>query len=81
MPSSNTLTIRSLDPVVKKHLRLRAASNGRSMEAEAREILRTALMPESGQLVERIRAIVDEVGGFEFEVPEREKLGDPPCFD
>lgn len=40
---STTLTIRNLDEGVKQRLRLRAASHQRSMEAEAREILATAL--------------------------------------
>ncbi len=34
-----TLTIRNLDENVKRRLQLRAALNGRSMEAEARELL------------------------------------------
>ena len=38
-----TLTIRNLDESTKARLRVRAAGNGRSMEAEAREILRTAV--------------------------------------
>jgi hypothetical protein len=40
---STTLTIRNLDEGGKQELRLRAASHQRSMEAEAREILATAL--------------------------------------
>ncbi len=36
---STTLTIRNLDEAVKQKLRLQAAIHGRSMEAEAREIL------------------------------------------
>jgi antitoxin FitA len=38
-----TLTIRNLDEGVKARLRVRAAHNGRSMEAEARAILGAAL--------------------------------------
>jgi plasmid stability protein len=38
-----TLMIRDLDDAVKARLRVRAAHNGRSMEAEARAILRAAL--------------------------------------
>lgn len=38
-----TMTIRGLDEDLKKRLRVRAAENGRSMETELREILRTAL--------------------------------------
>jgi len=37
-----SLTIRKLDDALKKRLRLRAAQNGRSMEDEARTILRSA---------------------------------------
>lgn len=36
---STTLTIRNLDEDVKQRLRVQAARHGRSMEAEAREIL------------------------------------------
>ncbi len=42
-----TLTIRKLPDEVHVRLRLRAARQGRSMEAEAREILRLALHDES----------------------------------
>jgi plasmid stability protein len=42
-----TLTIRDLDEAVKTRLRVRAAHNGRSMEAEARAILRAALAEPS----------------------------------
>src|SRR5437764_12204927 len=39
----STLTIRQLDEKTKTRLRVRAAQHGRSMEQEAREILRSAL--------------------------------------
>jgi plasmid stability protein len=38
-----TLTIRDFDDTLKSKLRVRAAANGRSMEAEVRAILRSAL--------------------------------------
>ena len=38
-----TLTIRDLDEHLKAKLRVRATGNGRSMEAEVRDILRLAL--------------------------------------
>jgi plasmid stability protein len=38
-----TLTIRKVDPEVQKRLRVRAAENGRSMEAELRQILKDAV--------------------------------------
>jgi antitoxin FitA len=37
------LTIRGIDDGLKRALRVRAAENGRSMEEEVRQILRTAL--------------------------------------
>ena len=40
---STTLTIRNLEEPVKQKLRVQAASHGRSMEAEAREILTRAV--------------------------------------
>lgn len=40
---STTLTIRNLAEPVKQKLRMQAASHGRSMEAEAREILTRAV--------------------------------------
>ncbi len=40
---STTLTIRNLDEGVKQRLRLQAARHQRSMEAEARQILATAV--------------------------------------
>ena len=40
---STTLTIRNLEEPVKQKLRIRAASHGRSMEAEARDILTSAI--------------------------------------
>jgi plasmid stability protein len=36
-----TIVIRDLDDKVKRNLQIRAATNGRSMEAEARAILTT----------------------------------------
>jgi plasmid stability protein len=41
--SMATLTIRNVDETVKRRLQVRAALNGRSMEAEAREVLSAAV--------------------------------------
>lgn len=43
---STTLTIRNVEMKLKETLRVRAAKNGRSMEAELRAILRDALKDE-----------------------------------
>ena len=81
-----TMTIRNLDDDVKVRLRVRAAQHGRSMEEEARSILRAALSPESkpattgAALVADIRALVEPFGDIELELPPREPLRDPPDF-
>ncbi|HET9816706.1 MAG TPA: bifunctional phosphopantothenoylcysteine decarboxylase/phosphopantothenate synthase, partial [Xanthobacteraceae bacterium] len=48
-----SITIRQLDEALKRRLRLRAARNGRSMEDEARTILRNATaLDDKAQLEE-----------------------------
>ena len=79
-----SLTIRNLDDPLKARLRIRAATNGHSMEQEAREILRAALNrepPRSGNLYDAIRACFTDSGGVELELPPREPMRDPPTFD
>jgi len=78
-----TLTIRRLDDNTKARLRVRAAHHGRSMEEEAREILRSALSvpPRSGEnLAESIRELFAPLGGVELELPPREPIRRPPAF-
>ncbi len=79
-----TLTIRNVDAAVKERLRVRAARHGRSMEAELRSILNSALGGGDDQeldLAEAIRRRFAPLGGVELEphppVPARE----PPQFD
>jgi antitoxin FitA len=50
-----TLTVRNLDEVVVRRLRIRAAEHGRSAEAEHREILRLALIGDEDHQAERHR--------------------------
>ena len=78
-----TMTIRNLDDELKARLRVRAAQHGKSMEEEARTILRDALEsePMSGkELVQRIREMVEPYGGIELELPPREPMREPPDF-
>ena len=77
-----SITIRQLSENTKRKLRIRAAQNGRSMEQEAREILKSALdkpsKPKSGaDLVKRIRSIWEPLGGVELELPPRQPMRDP----
>jgi plasmid stability protein len=79
-----SITIRRLDDALKSRLRIRAAVHGRSMEDEAREILRSTLSRESplrGNLAAAIRARFAPLGGVDLPFPEREPLREPPTFD
>jgi plasmid stability protein len=81
----SSITIRNLDPAIKERLRVRAAEHGHSMEAEARRILQTTLKgparAPASNLYERIRALVEPLGGIDLELPPREPTRDPPTFD
>jgi plasmid stability protein len=75
------ITIRGLDPELKERLRIRAARHGRSMEEEARVILREAIAEGTKsptRLADSIRRRFQAVGGVELELPEREPMRDPP---
>ena len=79
-----TLTIPDLEDSVEEKLCVRAAKHGRSTEDEARNILRAAVEEahtEPENLYQAIRRIVEPFGGFELELPPREKMRDPPRFD
>ena len=79
-----SITVRNLDDGLKRRLRIRAAENGRSMEQEARDILRAALdedSPTGKDLASAIRARFAPLGGIELELPPREPMREPPRFD
>jgi len=78
------MTIRNLDEQLKKRLRVRAASHGRSMEDEARDILRAALSTEAHRprnLAEAIRARIAPLGGVKLEIAPREPMPPPVTFE
>ncbi|MDB5481983.1 MAG: hypothetical protein JWO83_3036 [Caulobacteraceae bacterium] len=79
-----SITIRNLDDSLKTRLRVRAAVHGRSMEEEARDILRSSLAREPtapGNLAAAIRARFAPLGGVELPLPPREPMREPPTFD
>ena len=78
-----SITIRNLDDEVKRRLRIRAAANGRSMEEEARQILRAALGDADPpvNLAAAIRSRVAAVGGGDLDLAERDAMRPPPVFD
>ena len=79
-----SITVRNLDDDLKRRLRIRAAENGRSMEQEAREILRSALAVEAAptmNLGTAIRERFAPYGGVELDIPPRDPMREPPKFD
>ena len=59
---------------------MRAARHGRSMEQEAREILKAAVSEPEGQpkdLVEAIRRRFAKYGGVDLHIPPRGPIRDP----
>jgi plasmid stability protein len=56
-----TLTIRKVDPEVQKRLRVRAAENGRSMEAELRQIIKDAVGALRCQKEERLANLAEAI--------------------
>lgn len=80
----SSVTIRNLDPAVKERLRVRAAQNGRSMEAELRAIVTEAAAPARPpelNLYDRIRARVGPLGGVDLELPPRGTARKLPTFE
>jgi len=78
-----SLTIRKLEETLKGRLRVRAAARGRSMEEEARHILRAALNeapPPAGNLAERIRGRFAVLGDVQLPIAQREPLREPPII-
>ena len=78
-----SITIRNIDDDVKTRLRVRAADNGRSMEEEARVILRDAVETAKPplNLASAIRARIAPLGGVNLELPPRQPGCEPPSFD
>jgi antitoxin FitA len=76
-----SLTIRQLDESTKVRLRMRAAGHGRSMEEEARDILKVALntgRSAPSNLAESIRRRFAAVGGVKLPDLKREPMREPP---
>lgn len=73
-----SILIRQVDESTKARLRVQAAHHGRSMEEEAREILRCALKQEQREqehLVESIRRRVKAAGGgVKLAIPRRRPI-------
>ena len=77
-----TLTIRRLDDAVKAELRVRAARHGRSMEEEAREILKASVLGQPAvppvNLAESIQRRFAPLRGVSLKLPRRQPVRRPP---
>jgi len=76
-----SITIRNLDEETKARLRVRAAHHNRSMEDEARNILRAALAEQAGtprNLANAIRSRFQPLDGIDLPLPVREPMREPP---
>lgn len=76
-----SITIRNLDESTKTRLRVRAAHRNRSMEDEARTILRMALAEESTTPENLAHAIARRFQGLDasgLAVSAREPMREPP---
>lgn len=82
-----TITVRDLDDATRDKLRIRAARNGRSMEAEVRSILQVAVAAEPSTepgLGSRIRALFADVEpGVDLAdyIPAREPIDETRTVD
>ena len=81
-----TLTIRNVDPDLRERLRVRAAQNGRSMEAELRHLLAETLRDEAPRrevnLAEAIRRRFLPFGGVDdLEPHPAVEVTSPPPID
>ncbi|MGO8935328.1 MAG: FitA-like ribbon-helix-helix domain-containing protein [Terracidiphilus sp.] len=82
-----TIVIRKLDESVKRKLQIRAARNGRSMEAEARELISSAVEDGGTKLREKdlgtaIHKRFAALGGVDLKIPPRRKSHRPiPTFE
>lgn len=80
----STLTIRKVDDDVKHRLQVRAARNGRSMEAEVRAILDEAVSDSVGDDVSLGAVMADfrrRTGGLELGLGPRGDGGHRPVPD
>ena len=78
-----SITIRNLDEEIKQRLRVRAAEHGRSMEEEARDILRRVMSetPPPRNLAASIRSRIENTDRFDLDLPAREPIPEPPHLD
>ena len=79
-----TLVIHDIEDSLRARLKARAAAQGRSMEEEARVLLRDSLDAEpvaaDANWVDAIRALFEPLGDLDLPEVGREPPRDPPDF-
>ena len=77
-----SVTVRNLPDETHRALRVRAATHGRSTEAEIRAILESAVRPEGRiKLGTVLREIGREVGGIDLEIERDRAPAEPMSFE
>ena len=79
-----SITIRNLDEGIKTRLRVQAALHDKTVEEEARDILRSALsLTPSGpdDLATKIRSRFASLGGVDLPDLPRAPMREPPGFE
>ncbi|MFB2937474.1 plasmid stability protein [Aerosakkonemataceae cyanobacterium BLCC-F154] len=80
----NSITIENFDDDLKNLLRKQAEYHGRSLEEEAKEILRAVLTENNEKplnLASAIERRFANFGDFELPIITREPLREPPNFE
>ena len=80
----NSITIQNFDDDLKNRLQKRADSSGRSLEEEAKEILRAVLTEKEHNPLNLALAIerrFAHFGDFKLPIIPREPLREPPNFE
>ncbi|MEX3630133.1 MAG: Arc family DNA-binding protein [Burkholderia sp.] len=77
-----SVTVRNLPDETHRALRVRAATHGRSTEAEIRAILESAVRPEGRiKLGSLLAEIGHEVGGVDLEIERDRTPAEPVSFE
>ncbi|MBN4055263.1 hypothetical protein JYU12_00810 [bacterium AH-315-K03] len=77
-----SITIRNIEADLKERLRVRAAKHGKSMEEEARSILRRAVNGITGpELLDLSENLFGKKHGADLDLSSRSSEREPPSFD
>ena len=80
----NSITINGFDDTLRRRLSVRAAERGRTIEEEARVILKTVLEgnpPSEKGFGTALHEIFMSAGGVDLAIPERDPMREPPSFN